>query len=79
MAKATTEAVRGKIAEFLHHPVAKVPDQAVLTDLVTDSMILVNMVIELQEEFSVRLVQEDLKEVKTVGQLLAVFGQKLKG
>ena len=67
-----------KMAEFLRHPVAKLQDDAILTDLVTDSMILVNMAIELQEEFGIRLIQEDLKDVKTVGQLLAVFEQKMK-
>ena len=68
--------VRAKIAEFLQHPVKKLQDDVILTDLVTDSMILVNMVIELQEDFGIRLVQDDLKEVKTVGNLLAVFERK---
>lgn len=71
--------VRAKMAEFLQHPVKKLQDAAILTDLVTDSMILVNMVIELQEDFSIRLVQDDLKDVKTVGQLLAVFERKMSG
>ena len=71
--------VRVKMAEFLRHPVKKLQDEAILTDLVTDSMILVNMVIDLQEDFSIRLVQEDLKDVKTVGQLLAVFERKMSG
>ena len=74
---ATRQDVRVKMAEFLRHPLHKVTDQAVLTDLVTDSMILVNMVIELQEDLGVRLVQDDLKDVKTVGQLLAVFEGKM--
>jgi len=65
------------MAEFLQHPVKKLQDATILTDLVTDSMILVNMVIELQEDFSIRLVQDDLKDVKTVGQLLAVFERKM--
>lgn len=76
---ANREDVRAKIAEFLRHPVEKLQDGAVLTDLVTDSMILVNMVIDLQEDFGIRLMQEDLKEVKSVGQLLAVFERKMSG
>jgi len=74
---ATRDDVRAKMAEFLQHPVKKLQDATILTDLVTDSMILVNMVIELQEDFSIRLVQDDLKDVKTVGQLLAVFERKM--
>ena len=76
---ANCDDVRAKMAEFLQHPVKKLQDAAILTDLVTDSMILVNMVIELQEDFSIRLVQDDLKDVKTVGQLLAVFERKMSG
>ena len=75
---ASRDEVRAKIAEFLQHPVKKLQDDVILTDLVTDSMILVNMVIELQEDFSIRLVQEDLKDVKTVGQLLEIFAHKMK-
>ena len=76
---ANREEVRVKMAEFLRHPVSKLPDEALLADLVTDSMILVNMVIDLQEDFRIRLMQEDLKEVKTVGQVLAVFDRKMSG
>ncbi len=76
---ASRDEVRAKMAESLQHPVKKLQDDAILTDWVTDSMILVNMVIDLQEDFGIRLVQEDLKDVKTVGQLLAVFERKMSG
>ena len=79
MSMASRDEVRAKMGEFLQHPVKKLQDDAILTDLVTDSMILVNMVIELQEDFGIRLVQDDLKDVKTVGQLLAVFERKMSG
>jgi acyl carrier protein len=51
-------------------------DSANLTDLVTESFILIELVIALQEEFQVRLIQEDLQEVKTLGQLLDVLQKK---
>ena len=76
---ANQEEVRLKMATFLRQPVEKLQDGTILTDLVTDSMILVNMVIDLQEDFAIRLMQEDLKDVKTVGQLLGVFEQKMRG
>ena len=76
---ASRDDVQAKMAEFLHHPIGKLQDTTILTDLVTDSMILVNMVIELQEDFGIRLVHDDLKDVKTVGQLLAVFEPKMSG
>lgn len=69
--------VKEKMASLLHLPVEKLQESAVLTDLVSDSMILVNMVIELQEEFGVRMIRDDLKDVKTLGDLLALFDRKL--
>lgn len=65
--------VKGRIAGMLKQPAARLEDGMVLTDLVTDSFVLVEMVIELQEELRVRLVQDDLKDVKTVGDLAQAF------
>ena len=70
------ETVRARMAHLLNHPVEKLRDDMALQDLVTDSMILVNMVIELQEDLRVRLVQQDLKDVRSVGDLLGVFERK---
>ena len=58
-----------RIAGFLGEPVEKFGDEAFLTDLVSDSFVLVEMVIELQEEFGVMFGHEELKDVKTVGDL----------
>lgn len=58
-----------KISSFLKIPIEKVKDDAVLSDLVSDSFALVDMVVELQEEYSSRLTQENLKEVRTVADL----------
>jgi len=68
--------VRMKMAEILHTPVETVQDTMRLTDLVTDSILLVHMVIELQEVFGVRFVHEEMQEVKTVGDLLALVACK---
>lgn len=64
------EQVRGKIAEVLGLAPGGIADDAVLTDLVTSSFVLVETVIELQEEFGVRFQQADLASVVTVGELL---------
>ncbi|MBX9686272.1 MAG: acyl carrier protein [Candidatus Obscuribacterales bacterium] len=68
----------GKIAAFLKIPREKVANEAVLTDLVRDSFALVDLVVELQEDYGARLTQEDLKDVRTVGELFAQFAGKLK-
>jgi len=71
--KVTAEIVKSKMAGLLRLPISKLRDESSLTDLVAQSLVLVEMVIELQEEFGVRLVQDDLKDVKTVGDLTRLF------
>ena len=70
--------VKEKMASLLKQPASKLDDEAVLTSLVVESFALIEMVIELQEEFGVRLVQEDLKDVKTVGDLTALIESRSK-
>lgn len=62
---------RNKIASILRIPPEKVQDDCALTDLVSDSFALVDMVVELQEDLGVRLTQENLKQVRTVNDLWA--------
>ena len=68
-----TDKIKAKIASLLKQPISKLGDDSVLTDLVVESFALIEMVIELQEEFKVRLVQDDLKNVKTVGDLTSLI------
>jgi acyl carrier protein len=68
--------VKEKMATLLNQPVSKLEDGAVLTTLVVESFALIEMVIELQEEFGVRLVQEDLRDVKTVGDLTELIASR---
>lgn len=70
------EAVRARMARTLGKPADVLADDAVLLAQVHDSFALVEMVIDLQDEFGVRLVGDDLMEVKTVGQLLDVVESK---
>jgi acyl carrier protein len=66
--------VREKMAEFLGRPINDLDNHALLADLVVESFMLVEMVIGLQEEFGGRFfVQDDLKDIKTVGDLLMLF------
>lgn len=71
------ETVRAKMAEVLGHTSDTTSDDAVLTDLVNNSFLLVEMVIELQEEFDVRFQQADMNEVKTVGDLLKLVDSRI--
>jgi acyl carrier protein len=65
--------VKQKMAAFLRLPVTKLDDAALLTDVVVESFALVEMVIRLQDDLGVRLIQEDLNNVKTVGELAQLF------
>jgi acyl carrier protein len=68
--------VKERMALVLNIPLARVSEGALLQELVADSFILIDMVIDLQNEFKVRLNQEDLVAVKSVGDLLAVLQSK---
>jgi len=62
--------VRQKIASVLDFDVDAIADEAELTSLVNSSFKLVELVIELQEEFDVRFNQEDINAVSNTGQLI---------
>jgi acyl carrier protein len=70
------EKIREKIAGFVKQPLEKISDDHILTELVAESFLLVELVIELQEEFHARLMQEDLRSVKTVGVLISTVEKK---
>ena len=73
----TAIGVKTRIADVLNIPADRVSEEISLKDLVSDSFLLVEMAIELQEDFQVRFSQEDLKVVHTVQDLLALIEIKL--
>ncbi len=72
----SAERVKARIAEVLHIPTERVTDEVALKDLVSESFVLVEMAIELQEDFGVRFSQEDLKLVRTVRDLVALVDSR---
>jgi acyl carrier protein len=70
--------IKARMCRLLKLSEARVPDDAVLTDIVSDSFMLVETFIELQDEFGLRLTQQDLGGVQTVGQLLQLFVDRLE-
>lgn len=79
MTSVTVDEIRKKMAEVLEVPEARVSADAVLTDLVSDSFRLVEMAIELQEHFDVLFGQEDMKHLRTVGDLAELVRSRLAG
>jgi len=76
MSSIDTATVRNRIADTLQLPVAKLADDRLLTDVVRESFAMVEMVIDLQEEFGIRLDQAELKQLKTVADLTALVAAK---
>ena len=70
--------VRQEIAGFLNQPVSALKDEVILSNLVTNSFVLVEMVIELQEAFGVRFTHEDLRDLKSVDQLSQLVASRLR-
>jgi acyl carrier protein len=65
------EESRARIAAMLRRDPARTTDDALLSELVDDSFALVELMIELQEELGLRsVVPEELRSVRTVGELL---------
>ena len=73
----TRDQVRKIMADALGHQVSKIEDAALLTDLVNSSFLLVEMVIELQEEFDIRFQQSDLADVQSVGELIDLVERRI--
>ena len=69
----------GFIAGFIKQPADKVTPDKEIAALVRESFVLIQMVVELQETLGVRLMQEDLAPVKTVGQLIEAVRRKKGG
>lgn len=74
----TADRVRNRIAEILNLPLAAADDTAVLTTLVNGSFLLVELIIELQDDFDVCLAQADLNGVATVGALIELFVARMQ-
>jgi len=66
-------AVKKRMAAFLRQPDERLADQTALASLVHESFVLIQLVMDLQEEFGAQLVQDDLRDVKTVGDLVGVI------
>jgi len=69
--------VKQALGKSLKRETEELDDGIALNDLVAESFALIETVINLQEELNIRLVQEDLRDVKTVGDLVRVCAQRL--
>ncbi len=76
---AERDRIRSKISQLLEQPLEALTDDAELIALVSSSFLLVEMIIEMQEEFGVRFNQADMAGVTSVGQLIELFDERMTG
>lgn len=69
--------IKSTMCQLLRLQETRVPDDAELSQVISDSFRLVETFIELQDTFGVRLTQEDLRDVKTVGEFVHVFASHM--
>jgi acyl carrier protein len=64
------ERISRRVAEILHRPVAAVTADTELGQLAGDSFVLVELVLQLQDEFGVRFDHADVQSLQTVGDVV---------
>jgi acyl carrier protein len=69
----TVDDVTAKVAALLHVPVERVRPDTPLSELITDSFLLVELVIDLQEEYAVRFEQDDVRRARTVADVVTLL------
>lgn len=72
------EKIRKEMSEILAKDISKLGDEVEFSNLGVDSFTLINLVIELQDTFNVRLSQEDLASTKNIGMLLDLISSRVK-
>jgi acyl carrier protein len=76
MTTPTLDQVVGRVAAVTSIAPHRLVADAELSSLVTDSLVLVEVAIDLQEEFDVILVENDLHEMRTIGDVVAVLARR---
>ena len=69
--------VKQALGHALGRRLEELGDDVELANLVAESFALVETVINLQEDLGIRLVQDDLRDVRTVGDLVRVCADRL--
>ena len=75
--RTSAERVSIKLAELTKRNVKDIGADKPLRELVHDSFALVEVMVDLQEEFGLQLSQEDFADVVTVGDLTALIESRV--
>lgn len=63
------EAIKNNVAAFLKVPAARIDEATPLNGIVPDSFMLVELLIQLQEDYGIRLSQADIEHIETIADL----------
>lgn len=75
----TIEKVKDLISQQLNKPVDEITeDKEVVKDLGADSLDVVEMLMNLEEEFNITVPEEDAVNIKTVGDIVKIIDEKNK-
>lgn len=69
--------ILARMAEVLRRPLDSIHYDSELSVLAPDSFVLVEMVIELQDEFGVRFDHSDMSDLRTVGDVIGLVERRL--
>lgn len=72
----TDDIIKQKISELTKLPVDSIEDEKPLTSLVADSFVLVELMLTLQEEYSIFLSQDEMENILNIRNLLDLIRQK---
>lgn len=71
----TFDAVASRAAEVLRVPVSTLTPRTTLADLPADSFLLVEMIVDLQEEFGAAFTQARLRSVVSLADLVSLLNE----
>ncbi len=73
----TAEKVKELISKQLNKPIEEITDdKEVVKDLGADSLDVVEMLMNLEEEYDISVPEEDAVEIKTVGDIISLIESK---
>jgi acyl carrier protein len=70
------DTIKQKMAGYLKLPLDVLQDSSEIASVVPDSFLLVELLIELQEDYDIRIVQADLQNIKTVADLAGLIAER---
>jgi acyl carrier protein len=75
----TVDDVMTRMGEVLSLPLDRLTPDCLLADIVADSLALVELAVDLQEECDVFMDQHDLRQISTVGDLAGLLDARMRG